>query len=147
MDLCYPNDTKFALNRGFLHTLESQKVECGITTQGVLEIVGIRSFNTPTAMIGLLSAALIAQYRLVVIPNPAITTEYASVTIEEVLTQMAQKMSLGDAVMAVQIAKYAPQAAALVTWNAKHFRGKLVVPVFTPEEWLSQQSPPPGNMP
>ncbi len=60
---------------------------------------------------------------------------------------MAQRMSLGDAVMAVQIATDAPQATAFVTWNAKHFRGKLVVPVFTPEEWLSQQSPPPGNMP
>jgi hypothetical protein len=44
--------------------------------------------------------------------------------------------------MAVQIAKFVPTAAALVTWNARHFRGKLNVPVMTPDEWLQQQSPP-----
>lgn len=48
-------------------------------------------------------------------------------------------MSLGDAVQAVQIAKYASLADCLLTWNAKHFQGKLVLPVHTPVEWLQQR--------
>ena len=55
---------------------------------------------------------------------------------------MTQKMALGDAVQAVQIRMFAPHADALLTWNAKHFKGKIVIPVLTPEEWLQQQPPP-----
>jgi hypothetical protein len=73
--------------------------------------------------------------------------EYGGCTFDEVVTQIAQQMALGDAVMAVQIAKYTPTATALVTWNARHFRGKVVIPVLTPDEWLQQQPPPAGPTP
>jgi hypothetical protein len=29
----------------------------------------------------------------------------------------------------------------LVTWNARHFAGKLPIPVFTPQEWMRRQTP------
>ena len=43
-------------------------------------------------------------------------------------------------VQAVQIAKYAGSAQCLLSWNARHFQGKLVIPVLTPQEWLNQQT-------
>ena len=53
------------------------------------------------------------------------------------MIQIAKKMSLGDAIQVAQIVKYAPGASCLVTWNAKHFLGKLAIPVLTPAEWLA----------
>ena len=52
---------------------------------------------------------------------------------------MKLKMSLDDSVQAVQIRRYAPFAECLLTWNAKHFQGKIAVPVMTPVEWLRKR--------
>jgi len=51
---------------------------------------------------------------------------------------MSRQMSPADAVQAAQIARHASHAECLLTWNARHFRGKLVIPVV-PEEWLTQR--------
>jgi hypothetical protein len=51
-------------------------------------------------------------------------------------------MALGDAVQAVQIDRYARHASRLLTWNARHFIGKLAIPVQTPQDWIAQQSVP-----
>jgi hypothetical protein len=142
IDLSHPGDPNHALNRRFLDYVAANKVERGITTQGLLEVIGKRSFQTPVALIPRLPASILALYGLKLIPDLTAVPEYAGCTFDEVVTQIGTQMSLGDAVMAVQIAKFAPTASALVTWNAKHFRGKLVVQVMTLEEWLLQQTPP-----
>ena len=147
IDSSHANDPNYAVNRRFLDYIVGHKVLRGITTQGLLEVAGKRSFQTPVRLIPRLPAFIAAQYGLKLIPGPATVPEYAGCTFDEVVTQIAQQMSLGDAVMAVQIAKYAPTATALVTWNARHFRGKVVVPVLTPDEWLQQHTPPPGPTP
>jgi len=69
-------------------------------------------------------------------------TGLCKVYFRDLTHQMSLKMSLADAVQAVQIRLFAPHADALLTWNAKHFRGKVTVPVLTPEEWLNLQPPP-----
>ena len=143
----YANDPNLAANRRFLESIVANKVARGITTQGLLEVAGKRSYQTPVALIPRLPAFIAAQYGLKLIPGPADVPEYAGCTFDEVVAQLARQMSLGDAVMAVQIARFAPTATALVTWNAKHFRGKLSVPVLTPEDWLQQQTPPTGPTP
>jgi hypothetical protein len=153
VDLAYPNDPNYPVSRLFLNCIATNGIESWITTQGLLEVVGKRSYNTPVATIAMLPTILLTTYCLRPTPDPASVPEYAGCTFDEVVAQMTQQMALGDAVMAVQIAKFAPAATALVTWNAKHFRGKLVVPVLTPDEWLQQQSsasatpPPPGPTP
>jgi hypothetical protein len=142
VDLAYPGDPNYAANRRFLDYIEANGIDSRITTQGLLEVVGKRSYNTPVAGVSLLPGVLLATYHLTAVPEPASVPEYAGCAYDEVVAQIARQMSLGGAVMAVQVAKFAPAAAALVTWNAKHFRGKLSVPVMTPDEWLQQQSPP-----
>lgn len=54
---------------------------------------------------------------------------------------MGRRMALGDAVQAVQIQRHAAGADCLLSWNAKHFAGKLPIPVYTPEEWVRSQAP------
>ena len=141
VDHRYPQDPKHVRNRKALDRLKQDAHEVGITVQALLEVVGVLSFTTPLADIPNLSDMKTRQYGLRVIPDPLTDPNYAGVMFAEVVTQIATRMSLGDAVQAVQIARFAPHADALLTWNAKHFRGKSIVPVLTPDEWLQQQPP------
>lgn len=140
-------DPRQPVNQQFLDALRAGGVRRGVTTQGLLEAAGKFSYGTPAADIPGLPGLICAIHGLEVIPDPAAVPGYAGCTVAEVIAQMVRKMSAGDAVMAVQIAKYAPPNAVLVTWNAKHFRGKLTVPVMTPEEWLLQNPPAAGPTP
>ena len=110
-------------------------------------MVGILSYMTSASTISGLPDVITRKYGLKVIPDPLIVPNYAAMTVADIITQMATQMALGDAVQAVQIRLFAPHAEALLTWNAKHFQGKIVVPVLTPEEWLQQQPPPTAPTP
>jgi hypothetical protein len=145
--LSLPSGPKYTRNREVLNRLQQDGHEIGITIQALLEVVGVLSYITPVADIAGLPELIALQYGLKVIPNPAVIPNYAAVTVTEVVAQMATQMSLGDAVQAVQIRMFAPHANALLTWNAKHFRGKVAIPVLTPEEWLQQQPPPTAPTP
>jgi hypothetical protein len=137
LDKRHTTDHRFAVNRRALDRLRQDAHEVGVTTQVLLEVVGSLSYQTSAADVPMLPDALRVQYGLRVLPDPAVTPEYACCSFDDLLTQMTAKMSLGDAVLAVQIRLFAPAATALLTWNAKHFRGKVVVPVLTPDEWLN----------
>jgi hypothetical protein len=113
----------------------------------MIEIVGVMSFGTPAADVLKIWPAVRTRYGLRVVPDPAVVPDHCGCTPDEIMAPMVQKMAAGDAVIAAQIAKYASGATAFLTWNVKHFRGKLVVPVLTPDEWLQQQPPPAGPSP
>jgi hypothetical protein len=139
IDLRYPNDPRFVLNRQVLQRLA--QVPLGVMSQTLLEVVGNLSFNTPVARIPQLPSYVATRYRLAVFPSFQQCPDYAGCTVFEVLTQMERQMALGDAVLVVQVARYAPFSQVLLTWNARHFVGKLVIPVLTPQDWLAQQGP------
>lgn len=143
VDYRYARDQKYSRNRQALDRIRQDGHILGITLHALLESVGILSFMTPVSKIAGLPNYLIGLYKLKVFPDPQVRPVYAELTVDDIVTQMATKMSLGDAVLAVQIRLFTPHADALLTWNAKHFRGKLAVPVLTPEEWLNQQPPKP----
>jgi hypothetical protein len=142
IDRRYPQDPKFLRNREALNRLRQNGHETGITIQALLEVVGVLSYITPVADIGGLPNLITLHYSLKVIPDPLVKLKYASVAIADVMAQIATQMSLGDAVQAVQIRMFVPHADALLTWNAKHFKSKIVIPVLTPEEWFQQQPSP-----
>jgi hypothetical protein len=146
VDYRYPRDPRFQRTRQALDLLHQGGHPLGITTQALLEVVGVLSFNVATALIDKLPAAIQTQYRLTLLPNPAAVPGYSGCSFDEIIDQMKMKMSLGDAVQALLIQKFAPPGATLITWNAKHFHGKLAVPVLTPDDWLSQQ-PSTGSTP
>jgi hypothetical protein len=140
LDLRYPADPRFAVNRQVFQQLQADGIVLGITLQALLETVGILSFNTSASRVTHLPQYLIAHYGLTVFPDPKIVVEYAGCQISEIIQQMSSQMALGDAVQAVQIARHASFADCLLTWNAKHFQGKLVVPVQTPADWLQNRA-------
>ena len=140
IDLRYPNDPRFTVNTQVFQALSTAQVPLGIMTQALLEVVGNLSFNTPVARIPQLPSYVVTRYQLTVFPASSVCRDYAGCTVQALLTQMEQQMALGDAVLAVQIARYASFAQGLLTWNARHFVGKLVIPVLTPQDWLTQQA-------
>ncbi len=142
IDQRYQNDARYALNRQALQRLQAEKIPLGITTQVLLEVVGNLSFNVAPQRLALLPNYLCTYYGLTVWPDVQHYPYYAGCTVQEVLMQMSRQMVLGDAVQAIQIATHASFAHCLLTWNAKHFSGKLVIPVLTPGDWLAQQAPP-----
>ena len=141
IDVRYPNDARFLVNRQFLDQIRAGSVVAGITSQALLEVVGILSFNLSAARVVQLPRQLLVQYGMSVLPDWDERSDYAGCSVQDLVAQMSRRMSLGDAVQAVQIARYAASAEALITWNAFHFSGKMIIPALTPEEWLSQRSP------
>lgn len=140
IDIRYPNDARFPVNRELLDRIRSQGRSVGITTQALLEIVGVLSFNVSSSKIELLPDLLCVQYGLIPIPDPEHHPNFAGCSFREAVSQISRKMSLGDAVQAVQIERFTAAGACLLSWNAKHFNGKLAAHVQTPSEWLAQQN-------
>ncbi len=139
LDLRYGRDPRVPVNRQALQQLVSDRVSLGISTAALLEVVGTLSFNVPAAHIPLLPERVMVPYGLLAIPDEQQYPQFANCTVREVVAQMGHRMSFGDAVQAVQIARFAASAECLLTWNAKHFQGKLVIPVLTPGEWLNRR--------
>lgn len=147
IDRKYTTDSRYSINRAALARLVAEGHALGMVVHAVLEVVGVMSHGTAAVDVPLIPAALRKLYGVTIVPDPVAEPEYARCTYDELLRQMSLKMSLGDAVEALQIRAFAPTATALLTWNARHFRGKVVVPVQTPDEWLQQQTPPAGPTP
>ena len=42
--------------------------------------------------------------------------------------------------IALIVGQHAPALSAFVSWNAKHFVGRLGVPSLTPREWLGREA-------
>jgi hypothetical protein len=146
LDCRYLTDARAATNRRVLDQLRQDAADVRVTTQVLLEVVGILSFQTGAADIPQLPAALTVRYGLGVVPDPALFPDSVGWPVTDIVGAMTRKLALGDAMLALQVERFAPTATALLTWNAKHFRGKVAVPVLTPEEWLLQH-PPAGPTP
>jgi hypothetical protein len=137
LELSFQRDPRFTVNRQAVQQIQADAVPLAITVQALLEVVGKRSFNVARAQVGAIASQVTTLYRLKVLPDPQQYPEYASCNVDDLISQMGHQMALGDAVQAVQIARFASSATCLLTWNARHFQGKIVIPVLTPEEWLN----------
>ncbi len=137
VDQRYLADIRFATNRQFLTSVKHRHIAIGMTTQGLFEVMGILSFGLSISHIRNLARRLENLYQLTIFPDYTLNPEFAGCTFQEIVDQMTLKMSLGDAIQAIQIAKFASTSSMLITWNAKHFVGKVPVPVMTPAEWLA----------
>jgi hypothetical protein len=135
----YQKDARFPVNAQAIQQVQGAAIPLGITLQALLEVVGILSFNVPAGTVPRLPHFLVGLYGFQVFPDIQRNPDYAGCTIAELIAQMDRQMSLADAVQAVQIARFASHADCLLTWNARHFQGKLTIPVLTPQEWLHQQ--------
>ncbi len=71
-------------------------------------------------------------------PGGGYDTRLPAPSAREVLARMERRMAFKDAEIALAVEKHAAGLDAFLSWNAKHFAGKLSVPAMTPGEWLRQ---------
>ena len=135
IDLRYPDDSNYRVNRRALDRLARDGN--GVTSLlNVLEICGILSFNLSSAALHGLYVHFARRYRIAVVPGADYETRLHAPTVRELLARMEQRMALKDAEIALIVDQQAAALNAFVSWNAKHFAGKLAVPALTPREWL-----------
>jgi hypothetical protein len=106
----------------------------------VLEVCGILSFNLSAPSLTELYVHFARRYRLHVVPGAGYDTRLPDPTAREVLAKMQQGMALKDAEIAVAVDRHAASLSAFLSWNARHFAGKLAVPALTPQQWLRQRA-------
>ena len=135
IDLRYPDDADYRVNRRALDRLARD--ENGVTSVlNVLEICGILSFNLSNVALHALYIHFARRYRIAVVPGGDYETRLPAPTVRELLARMEKRMALKDAEIALAVEQHAAVLSAFVSWNAKHFVGKLGIPALTPREWL-----------
>lgn len=141
VDMRYDRDSRFLLNRQVLNQLRASPVPLAITSHTLLEILGVSSFNLSRQGLLELADQIPVHYALDVFPSLEIDPAYACLKVTEIRDRIAIKLSVGDAVTGLQIERFVPQATLFLSWNARHFRSKLAIPVLTPDEWWQQNQP------
>jgi hypothetical protein len=141
IDLRYPDDAHFRVNRRALDRLGREA--SGMTSLlNVLEICGILSFNLSAPALHALYVHFARRYRVTLVPGGGYETRLPAPAAAEVLERMETRMALKDAEIALLVREHAASLSAFLSWNAKHFVGKLAVPALTPREWLSRRTAP-----
>jgi hypothetical protein len=140
IDLRYPNDLHYRANRRTLDRLAEHGL--GMTSVlNLLEVCGILSFNLPPSSLTELYVHFARRYRLTVVRGGGFDPRLPAPAAGEVLAKMAGGMALKDAEIALVANENAASLDAFLSWNAKHFADKLLVPALTPQEWLKRRKP------
>lgn len=138
IDLRYQRDPNFRMNRRALERLGQDG--SGMTSVlNVLEVCGILSFNLTMPVLHALYIHFARRYRITIVPGGGFETRLPAPTAQEVLSRMERRLAIKDAEIALVVEQHATNLTAFLTWNAKHFAGKLTVPALTPREWLSMK--------
>lgn len=133
--LRYPRDRNAADNTRFLEILRERGD--GITSVvNVLETCGILSFNLSSRQLRALYTYFDRRFAVEVLRGPGARPLIAAGA-EEVLGLVMRKLSFGDALVAHALEAWAPEATTFVSWDARHFRGKIGPRALTPAEFLA----------
>jgi hypothetical protein len=135
IDLRYREDVDYRVNRRALDRL-AQSGHGMTSVLNLLEVCGILSFNLSEAALHALFLHFSRRYRIAVMPAAAYDTRLPAPPARDVLAKMQRRMALKDAEIALVVEQHAATLDAVITWNAKHFTGKLPVPALTPRQWL-----------
>ena len=141
IDLRYPSDARYAMNRQVLDALHLGNERVAITCHTLLEVVGVVSFSASASVVATLPMKIPAWYAVEVLPDPQVNPVYADCGVADLINRMTHRCSLGDGVTMEQIERFIPHASFLLSWNARHFQGRLAVPAITPEEWWQKHVP------
>mgnify|MGYP000105985165 CR=1 FL=1 len=128
----YTHDSRYEINEKFLRRVrENYKV--GLTIHNLLELYGIAAMAWGRDK----ATTLYNNYlrtKNVVILHPEYPPNWTSY-IDRIVEYIAKGMHYGDALIAWVIDETTP--AFFITWNVRHFKGKIRVEVLTPEEFIS----------
>lgn len=137
----FQTDAHQSENSRFLQDV--QTAVPAITIYTLMDLLGKLSFNLAPDRLDQWQSWLIDAYQLEVIWPVAPTTAITYLAWHELLfsrplnRMKAVKMPYMDALI-LDLAEQV-QANCFVTWNARHFRGKSSLPIWTPSEFLMEQ--------
>jgi predicted nucleic acid-binding protein len=135
--LRYPRDRNAAANRRFLAFLGERGD--GVTSAiNVLETCGVLSFNLSALQLRALYVYFARRFAVEVLAGPAERPLVPAGAVE-ILPYLERRLSFGDALVAYALERWASRATAFVSWDARHFTGKIAARAMTPKEFLDEQ--------
>ena len=136
IDLRYPRDRNFGVNRRFLDAIKRER--SGVTTTiNLLELCGILSFNLNQRQLSTLWEQFPGRYGVEVLPAADLDAQIPRMALGELFALLQRRMSLGDAQFLLTARKHAAFVETLVTWDRDHFLDRFAGRVATPEEILA----------
>ena len=139
IDLRYRDDANYRTNRRALNRLAQD----GTAITGLLnllEVCGILSYNLSADALHALYVHFARRYAVTLVPGNSYEARLPNPTAREVLGKMEHRAALKDAEIQLLVEQHAATLSAFVSWNAKHFAGRVPVPALTPREWLRRPS-------
>ncbi|MFH1356978.1 MAG: hypothetical protein ABII18_07585 [bacterium] len=137
-DLRYKRDEKTIINSDFLQKVKSGKIKAYTSIFNVLEVCGILSYNLPEEELLKLYSEFCAYFGVKVL-FPADSVGNLDYDIASIMKQMMSKQSLGDSQISYVINRFQNELSCVVSWNAKHFKEKLTLPCYTPENYFNDR--------
>ncbi len=139
LDRFFPRDNNHESNKQFLKTINKAGIRAALPFYTLLEICGIASFNLSVEEQEKWLYSFPEVYAVDIL-DPYERPERAAGIVDyfgELTAYITKKMTVGDAIFLREAEMY--KAAAIVTWNKKHFLGKTAIPIFTPQEYVHKQ--------
>lgn len=135
----YLRDTRFQTNSSFLSRVRAS--EPCITIYNLMEFLGQMSFNMASDKLADWDRWLEDEYGLSIVWPETRGLDAAGFFRMEIYGRPFSRMlggngmAFGDALVIV-LGERTSGIDALVTWNARHFRGKTTLNVLTPQEYV-----------
>jgi hypothetical protein len=139
IDLRYKRDRHFPANRAFLDHI-AKEGRAATTIFNLLEVCGILSFNLKDEQLKEMFHYFPQHYNIDVLPHSTLESPLPFLKTGDLFDIIARKTSFGDALIIAAVERDIPGAGCFVSWNARHFRGRLKVPALTPREFLDRPS-------
>lgn len=132
----FKQDPRYPVTASFMY--QSEQAERGVPIFSLLELCGLISTARQSEEAMEIFETYLTSESIDVLYPPI---DLSSIEVfwarqnAELLKRIERKIRLGDA--AILWTVEAHFCDALVTWNTKHYEGTTMVPIQTPEEWLT----------
>ncbi|MBF0492215.1 MAG: hypothetical protein HQM15_05490 [Deltaproteobacteria bacterium] len=133
--LRYPKDAHRADNNALLDKIKNSEIQGVTSVFNVLETCGVLSYNLSQEDLISLFEGFQGYFNLQIL-FPSSRQDHLNYLLPDVFEQIKKKQSFGDAQVSMIVEQYHHQLSCFITWNAKHFEGKLSIPVKTPKQYL-----------
>ena len=140
-NLRYRDDKNIIENDRFLDLVKEKGITGFTSIYNLLELCGILSFNLSSESLLRLYGGFKKRFQLRQILFGTFSDENLIININKVFSQLLKKMSFGDALIAACVEYHGDLIEGFVSWNVKHYKGKLDVDVFTPIALLKSLQP------
>jgi hypothetical protein len=140
-NLRYKDDKNIIENDRFLDLVQKKELIGFTSIYNLLELCGILSFNLSAESLLHLYGGFKKRFQLRQILFGTYSDENLIININTVFAQLLKKMSFGDALIAACVEYHGDLIEGFVSWNVKHYEGKLDIDVFTPTELLKRSQP------